>query len=76
MGIEWDIYTQSIINSEKIILIFEDSELRVVTPIDFLEGQGFVKPVNSERQGYYLDHIYITSTRDYYVNPTVDGNLS
>ena len=62
---------------KKIILIFEDSELRVVTPIDPLEGQRYVEPVNNEEQGDYMDHIYnITSERDDYGNPTFDKNLS
>ena len=49
----------------------------MVTPIDPLEGQRYVEPVNSEGQGDYLNHIYnITSTRDYYVNRMADRNLS
>ena len=39
---------QTIINFKKIILTFEDSELRVVMPIDSPEGQRYVEPVNSE----------------------------
>ena len=68
---------RTLINFKKIILTFEDSELRVVAPIDLLEGHRYVKQVNSERQGDYLDQIYnITSTRDDYVNTMTDINLS
>ena len=74
---DWAIGNQTIINFKKIILTFEDSELRVVAPIDLLEEHKYIEQVNSERQGDYLDQIYnITSTRDDYVNPTTDGKLN
>ena len=51
--------------------------MRAVSPIDPLEGQIYVEPVNSEGQGDYLDHIYnVTSLQSDYINPTADGNLS
>ena len=39
LGIYWEIENQTIINFKKRILSFEDSEIRVVAPIDPLEGQ-------------------------------------
>ena len=77
MGINSVINNHTIINFKKIILTFEDSELRVVAPIGPQEGQRYVETVNSEGQVDYLDCIHnITSARDDYVNLTVDGNLS
>ena len=77
LGIDWAIDNQTIINFKKRILSFEDDEMRVVSPIDPLERQRYVKPVNSEGQGDYLDNIYNVSTlEDDYVNPRVNGNLS
>ena len=56
---------------------FEFSKIMVVEPINLLEGQRYVEPVNSEGQLNYLDQIYnIMSSRYDYINPTVDGNLS
>ena len=55
LGIDWEIDNKTIINFKKRILSFEDSELRVVAPIDPLEGKRYVKLVNSEHQGNYLD---------------------
>ena len=52
---EWVIDSHTIINFKKIILTFEDSELRVVAPIHPLEGQRYIEQVNGEGQGYYLD---------------------
>ena len=77
LGIDWAIDNHTIANFKKIILSFEDSQLRVVAPIDPLEGKRYVEQVNSEGQGDYLDHIYkITSARDDYVNPIADVKLS
>ena len=56
---------------------FEDSEIRVVVPIDPLEGKRYVEPVHSEGKENYLDHLYnIMSLKEDYINPTADGNLS
>ena len=76
LGINWPIYNQTIINFKKRILTFEDEELRVVAPLDPLEGQRYVDQVNSEGHGGYLDRIYkITFGMDDYVNPMVDAKL-
>ena len=71
------INNQTIINFKKRILTFEYSELRVVAPIDPLEGHRYVESINNEGQGDYLDHIYnTTSIRDDYVNPTASEKIS
>ena len=38
LGIDWEIDNQTIINFKKIILAFEDYEIRVAAPSDPLEG--------------------------------------
>ena len=38
LGIDWAIDNQTTINFKKMILTIEDAELRVVAPIDPLEG--------------------------------------
>ena len=48
LGIYWAIYNQTIINSKKRILSFEDEEMRVVSPIDPFEGKRYVEPVYNE----------------------------
>ena len=58
LGIYWDIDNQTIINFKKRILSFEDEEMRVVSPIDPLEGPRYIEPVYNEGQGDYLDQIY------------------
>ena len=51
--------------------------MRVVSPIDPLEGQRYVEPVYNEGQGDYLDQIYnVTVLQEDCINSTVDGKLS
>ena len=77
LGIDWAIEDQTIINFKKRILSFEDNEMRVVSPIDPLEGQRSIELVYNEVQVDYLNHIYnVTAMQEYYINPTTDGNLS
>ena len=77
VGIYWAIDNQTIINFKKRILSFEDNEMRVVSPIDPLEGQRYIEPVYNDGQVDYLDQIYnVTALQEDYINPTMDGNLS
>ena len=77
LGIDWEIDNKSILNFKKKILSFEYFELRVVAPIDPLEGKRYVEPVNSEGHGNYLYQLYnIMSSKEDYINPIADGNLS
>ena len=77
LGIDWYIDNQTIINFKKMILTFQDEELRVVALLDPLKGNRYVDQVSSEGQGGYMDHIYnITSAMDDYWNPTFDKKLS
>ena len=57
--------------------MFEYDEMRVVAPLDPLEGKRYVEPVFNEGQGYHLDNFYnVTALKEDYINPTADGNLS
>ena len=77
LGIYWEIDNQTIIKFKKRILSFEVPEIRVVAPIDPLEGQWYVEPVHSEGKYNFLDQLYsIMSLKEDYINPTTDGNLS
>ena len=77
LGIDWSIENQTIINFKKRILSFEYEEMRVVSPIDPLEGKRYVEPVYNEGQGDYLDQIYnVTAMQEDYINPAANGNLS
>ena len=59
------------------ILSLEDSKIRVVAPIDPLEGQRYVEPIHSKGKDNYLYKFYnIMYTKEDYINPTSDGKLS
>ena len=49
---------QTIINFKRRILSFEDDEMRVIAPLDPLEGLRYVEPVFNEGHGDHLDTIY------------------
>ena len=73
LGIDWDIDNQTIINFKKRIMYFEDSEMRVVAPIDPLEGHRYVELMHSKGQENYLDQLYnIMSSKEDYINPVAD----
>ena len=57
LGIDWEIYNQTIINFKKRIVPFEDYEIIVATPINPLEGQRYVQPMHSEGKDNYLDQL-------------------
>ena len=77
LGIDWAIDNQTIINFKKRILSFEDSKMRVVAPIDHLEGKNYVEPVHRKKKEHYLDQLYnIMSSKEDYINPIADGNMS
>ena len=49
----------------------------LVSPIHPLEGQTYIEPVYNEGHVDYLDQIYnVTAMQEYYINPTIEGNLS
>ena len=76
LGIDWDIDNQIITNFKKHILSFKDNEMRLVSPIDPLEGQRYVEPINNEGPYDYLDQIYnVTALQEDYINSTANGNL-
>ena len=76
LGINWAMGNQTIINFERRILSFEDDEMRVVAPLDPLERQRYIEPMFNEGQVDHLENIYnVTSLKEYYINPTTNGNL-
>ena len=77
LGINWEIGNQTIIKFKRMILSFEDDEMRVCVPLDPLEGQRYVEPVFNEGKADHLDNIYnVTSIKEDYINPTEDGILT
>ena len=62
LGIDWVIENQTIINFKKIVLTLKNGDIRVVTPLDPLEGLRYVEPIREEYDGHDIENIYnITS---------------
>lgn len=45
LGIEWALDNKAIINLKKIKMIFEGKDLRVIAPLDPVEGPRYTEPV-------------------------------
>ena len=77
LGIDWAIGNQAIIDFKRRILSFEEDGMRVVAPLDPLEGHIYIELVFNEGKGDHLDNFYnVTALKEDYINPTADGNLS
>ena len=77
LGIDRAIGNQTIINFKISILSFEYDKMRVVAPLDPLEGQIYIELVFNEGQADHLDNIYnVTALKEEYINLNAYGNLS
>jgi len=51
--------------------------LRLISPLDPNEGDKYNKPMNEDAKSSIIEKIYqITGHKEYYINPTVDGEMS
>jgi len=66
-----------VINLKKRKMIFEKKSMRVVVPLDPIEGSCYTELVRDYESDDDLDCIYkITMWEQDWVNPTVDGRIS
>ena len=66
-----------VINLKKRKMIFEKKSLRVVVPLDPVEGSCYTEPVCDNESDDDLDCIYkITAKEQDWVNPTAGGRIS
>lgn len=65
-----------VINLKKREMIFEKHSLRVVVPLDPVEGSRYIEPVRDDESDKDLDYIYkITAWEQDWVNPTADVRI-
>lgn len=77
LGIYWAIKMNGVINLKKCKMIFEKKYLRVVLPLDPLEGSCYMELMHDYNCNDDLDCIYkITAWESDCVNPTTDGRIS
>lgn len=56
---------------------FESETMRLIAPLHTREGEMYIELVKDELDIGEIDNLYnITTRREDYVNPTVDGELS
>jgi hypothetical protein len=73
MGLEWAFDNQVIINLKRRKMIFEVGDLKVIAPLDPMEGKRYIEPARWNK----IDNLYnMTACMDDYVNPTTNGALS
>jgi len=58
LRIDWAIDMNGVINLRKRKMIFEEKSLRVVVPLDPIEGPRYIEPINVYESDDDLDHIY------------------
>jgi len=66
-----------VINLKKHKMILEKKSLRIMVPLDPMEGSCYTEPMCDDESNDDLDYIYKITTREQdWVNPTVDGRIS
>lgn len=58
LGIDWATNMNGVINLKKRNIIFEKKSLRVVIPLDLVEGLCYIELVRDNESNDYLDYIY------------------
>jgi len=77
LGIDWATDMNGVINLKKHKIIFEKNSLRLVVPLDPVEGSRYTDPVRNNESDNELDYIYkITAQEQDWVNPIADGRIS
>lgn len=77
LGIDWDFDNLVVINLKKKQMTFEVNNIRIITPLDPTKGPRYTEPICAQEEMRDVDDLYkVTSSRDDYNNPTVDGTLS
>ena len=72
LGIGWDNDSMAVINFKKRVTMFENQDVKVITPMDPQEGHWYIEPVKDE-VGRSWDHTY--NIFEDYIHPTIDGKL-
>jgi hypothetical protein len=73
-GIDWVFENNAVLNLKKRQILFETDTLHVIYIL--MNRDIYNDPVDEDGQSYVIENIYkITRTMEYYINPTVDGEL-
>ena len=72
LGIYWAMENLTVINLKKMIIKFENHDMRVIAPLDPLEGKRYVETIKDEAMGGW-DNAYNLS-KDY-INTIYNGDF-
>ena len=74
LGIDWVTDMNGVINLNKRNMIFEKKSLRIIVPLNPIEGSCYIEPIHDYESDDDLDCIYKIIVQDQdWVNPTMDG---
>ena len=77
LGIYWAIDNMAIIDLKKRQMTFEDSQIRVIAPLDPFQGPRYIEPIRAEEEVRNMESLYqMTANQSDYINPTIEGNIS
>ena len=66
-----------IINLKKRQMTFEDTQIRVIAPLDPFQGPIYIEPIQVEDEARNMESLYqMTTNQSDYINPTAEGNIS
>ena len=77
LGIDLVIGNMAIINLKRRQMTFKDAQIRVIAPLDPLQGPRYIEPIRAEEEAHNVYSLYqMTMNQSDYINPTVEGNIS
>ena len=76
LGVAWAFNNNVMLNLKKQHISFDTDTLHVITPLGPNEGDRYNELVDEDAWSSIIENIYkITRCKEYYINPTVDGEL-
>ena len=77
LSIDWEIGSKAVIDLKRRQMTFEDAQIRVIAPLDPLQGPRYVEPIRAEEEEFNIDNLYqMTANQNDDINPTTVGNIS
>ena len=77
LSIDWVIGSKAVIDLKRRQMTFEDAQIWVIVPLDPHQGPRYIEPIRAEEEAHNINSLYqMTANQNYYINPTVEGNIS
>ena len=77
LGIYWAFDNLAVINLKKKKMTIEGHNIRIIVPLDPSKGLRYREPICETEETKEANDLYkMTTTKDDYIDPTIDGTLS